>query len=168
MINSEYSKIHNILNKNNANVVITGDSLAVNHYGFDTEFRLNAFDCYPGILSWSFMVRDAIYQNEKWYVFGDEICFIGCNAVKGGALLIDETGIGNKNNKYRCLNHGKVSTLIIDNSNQVVEFSFSHENTDSGTATLYLQKRPDIYACTFDIYLDGELIVQKVINYSKY
>jgi len=58
-----------------SNVVITGDSLAYNKYDFITGPRSNAWDCYPGMKSWSFLLRDYIILNQKGFIAGRNIEF---------------------------------------------------------------------------------------------
>lgn len=47
-----------------SNVVITGDSLAYNRYDFMREPRSNAYECYSGMASWSFLLRDYLIRNQ--------------------------------------------------------------------------------------------------------
>lgn len=42
------------------NIVITGDSLSYNRYGYDAIPRENAWDCAPDTGSWSFRLRDLL------------------------------------------------------------------------------------------------------------
>lgn len=148
-----------LLTRNNIKVVITGDSLAYNRYDFDPQHRENAYDCFPGILSWSFMLRDAIYQNDKWYVFGDEIQFEQGRFIRGGGF---EPAQLNDTSKYLSINHGRVSTIFAHDKEDVISFIYSHSNKDTNRAILYMQKRPDQFACTFDIYVDGKLALSNV------
>lgn len=39
-------------------LVITRDSLSYNRYDYDENFHINAYDCYPDMGSWSFMLHD--------------------------------------------------------------------------------------------------------------
>ncbi|HOJ10624.1 MAG TPA: GDSL-type esterase/lipase family protein [Clostridiales bacterium] len=168
-------ELSRVLAEDGISVVITGDSLAYNRYDFDHEPRVNAYDCYPGMPSWSFMLRDAIHQNDKWYVFGDEINYQGRSFIKENALLGDDVPItGNApesydheyesfhDAKYSCLNHGKTASLFIDKSDRNISFLYSHSNEDTNKAVLYMQKRPDEFSCSFDIYLDGKLALSGI------
>ena len=44
------------------NIVITGDSLSYNRYGYDPIPRENAWDCIPYMGSWSFRLRDLLTE----------------------------------------------------------------------------------------------------------
>jgi hypothetical protein len=52
-------------------VVFSGDSIAYNRYDFDPVPRTNGYDCFPGMLSWSFLLRDMFVNSSKGYVHGD-------------------------------------------------------------------------------------------------
>lgn len=57
-------------------VVITGDSLSYNHQDFDATARAEATDCYPGMNSWSFLIRDALLRNDKFFKHADEVPYL--------------------------------------------------------------------------------------------
>ena len=151
-----------LLSKDQMNVVITGDSLAYNRYDFEPQHQENAYNCYPGILSWSFMLRDAIHQNDKWFIFGDEIDYKESKTIGGNGKGFDNSQIDY--DKYSCLNHGKVATLIFNGINQTNSFLYSHSNSQTNKAVLYMQKRPDSYSCIYDIYVDDNLALLGVDN----
>jgi lysophospholipase L1-like esterase len=171
-INTDVTRdLFQLLSRDGINVVITGDSLAYNRYDFDAEHRINAYDCYPGMPSWSFMIRDVIHQNDKWYAFGDELGYNDCAWVKGNAheLVYNPDNKSRLSNavKYSCLNHGKASTLFIENPEQICSFVYKHSNKITNKAVLYMQKRPDRFACNFDIYVDGKLALSEVCTGGK-
>lgn len=175
LILNETRDLFQLLSRDGINVVITGDSLAYNRYDFDAEPRINAYDCYPGMPSWSFMIRDAIHQNDKWYAFGDELEYKGCTWVKGNAYELANKASELSDNisrlsnavKYSCLNHGKTATLLVENPEQICSFVYKHSNKITNKAVLYMQKRPDRFACNFDIYADGKLALSGVCTDGK-
>lgn len=61
--------------KNKSNIVITGDSLAYNRYGFMNEPRMDAWQCYAGMKSWSFLLRDYIILNQSDFIKGRDVLF---------------------------------------------------------------------------------------------
>lgn len=66
--------IADILQRDGANIVVTGDSLSFNRYDFPgTTDTLNAWGQYPGIMSWSFMLRDFIYRADGNFVHADDL-----------------------------------------------------------------------------------------------
>jgi len=56
-------------------VVITGDSLSFNREDFDSTGRANAYDCFPGLNSWAFLLRDALIRDDPWFQHADEVLF---------------------------------------------------------------------------------------------
>lgn len=154
----EGKDLYSLLSRDDISVVITGDSLSYNRYDFDDQSRINAYDCYPGMPSWSFMLRDAIYQNDSFYIFGDSICYNGCKWSRGNAPENPDTL------KYSCPNHGKVATIFIEDCADICSFTYRHSNSDTDKVILYMQKRPDQFACIFDIYVDDELILPEIDN----
>ena len=135
-----------LFNKKNLNVLITGDSLSYNRYGYDPEPKMEASDCGPGMKSWSFRLRDKIYQYDKQFTFANALSF-NCETVAG------------LNNSCETLHtemfDGKVQTLLPQGD---VAFNV---NIRSDQIVLYFQKRIDC-DCTIDIYVDGILKQEKV------
>jgi hypothetical protein len=56
-------------------VVITGDSLSFNREDFDATGRANAYDCFPGLNSWAFLLRDALIRDDPWFQHADEVLY---------------------------------------------------------------------------------------------
>ena len=135
-----------LFKKEDLNVLITGDSLSYNRYGYDPEGRGNAFECGAGMKSWSFRLRDKIYKLDKQFTFADALTF-NCETVSG---LGNQSEIPNTE-----VFDGKSRTLLPQND---VEFTV---NIKSNQIVLYLQKRIDC-PVTFDIYIDGALALEKV------
>lgn len=65
------------LQQDDKSVVITGDSLSYNYQDYDLVGRGNAVDCYPGMNSWSFMLRDAIIKSDPSFVFIEDLFLTG-------------------------------------------------------------------------------------------
>jgi hypothetical protein len=71
-----------LITKDGNKVVITGDSLSFNAY----DFPANGNDAYtqlPGLMSWSFMLRDFINRADPWFEHADQLDFILSN---GGSI----------------------------------------------------------------------------------
>lgn len=79
---SHYFKAHG------RNIVITGDSLSYNAYDMPggTANGPNAYDCYPGLMSWSFMLRDLIHRTDAAFETADNLDLVA-NASGTGASI---------------------------------------------------------------------------------
>lgn len=106
-----------------ARVVITGDSLAYNRYDYDPLHRINAFDCFPDMGSWPFMLRDAAMTAGSFGYARD---------------LTDMAGTGAANRIF-----GNRSVTFLNSA------AFIYERSAS-CITLYLQCLPG--GGCFDIY----------------
>lgn len=137
-----------ILNKKAANILITGDSLSFNRYGYDEETRgANDAFCYGvGIKSWSFKLRDRIYLSDPQFIFGDSLSF-NCDTVLG---IDNDSDVPNT-----AMFDGKIKTLLPEND---VEFTVSIKSDE---IILYLQRRID-FPCIFDIRVDNVLVKKDV------
>lgn len=137
-----------LLNRNGTKVLISGDSLSYNRYDFDPIPRTEAVFCYPGMPSWSTLVLEAIYQNDAFYKFGKDITIEGCKSIINTLPDCDEP---------MCrLIYSR--TAVVENGERLgISCSLP-----TGTIVLYLQKRPDLHSCLFDIYVDGEPVESDV------
>lgn len=142
-----------LLQQDCKNVVITGDSLSYNRYDFDSVARANAYECYPGMLSWSFMLRDAIHTNDQFFKYGDEIRFRN---------LKSNTVIGySTDSPYRLPLSGRYVKFDIYDTTEELVFTYGHL-TNNNKAILYLPSIPTSFGCSFDIYVDGTFV--KTVN----
>lgn len=139
-----------ILNKDNARILITGDSISYNRYDYDELPRTNgdAFSYGAGMGSWSFSLRDKIYFSDTQFKFGSDIDF-NCETVLG---LYNQCEIPNTE-----VFGGKIKTLL---PKKDVEFQV---NIKSDRVVLYFQQRLD-FPCEFDIYIDDVLAVKDYSN----
>lgn len=137
-----------ILNKDGAKILITGDSLSFNHYGYDPPIRNNndAFDYGVGMQSWSFALRDRLYFEDENFIFGNKLNF-NCKAVRG---IDNDCKI-----PYTAAFGGKVMTLYPEKE-VAFEVPFCSEQI-----VLYLQNRID-NPCVFDISVDDKVILTDV------
>jgi len=135
-----------VIFKNNASILITGDSISYNRYSFDDTPRTNAYDCGAGMPSWSFRLRDYLYTLDKQFLYGDEIEF-PCKWVAG---IDNDSEVPNT-----AMFGGRIKTLYPSDD---VTFSV---NIKGDKIVLYLQQRLDA-ACVFDIEVDGALAAQNV------
>lgn len=139
--------------RDSINTVITGDSISYNRYDYDTEPRVNAYDCYPGMPSWSFRLRDAIWQNDPDFIYGDELWGEGC-------LFPGNFSYNKDISPDYMLFGGRTATWRISDKEQDAGF---YIKTDKPRIILYMQKRPAV-SCVFDIYADGRLCAEGVDN----
>lgn len=54
-------------------LLIMGDSLSFNRYGYDEVPRSNSYDCFPDMRSWSFCLRDELIKKVSGFVFGVDL-----------------------------------------------------------------------------------------------
>ena len=131
------------------NLVITGDSLSYNRYGYDDTPRMNAYDCHIGMNSWSFRLRNDFITSAPGFKFGDELKFSE-NTVPGMGNGIDDINAV----------FGK-RVVTITPENDVINFS---AESDTGEIVVYFQCRSDNY-CRFNIFSDGKLVKKAVETY---
>ena len=131
------------------NIVITGDSLSYNRYGYDDEPRTNAYDCHIGMDSWSFRIRKEFISSAPGFLYANAISFDGEFVCGMGEGIDDINGLFGE----------KVVTIKPQNG----KINFEAES-DTGEIVIYFQKRPDNY-CRFNIYADGVLAKEAVDTY---
>ncbi|MBQ2705005.1 MAG: SGNH/GDSL hydrolase family protein [Clostridia bacterium] len=136
------------LNKDGAKILITGDSLSFNHYGYDPPIRNNnnAFDYGVGMQSWSFALRDRLYFEDENFIFGNKLNF-NCKATQG---IDNDCKI-----PYTAAFGGKVMTLYPEKE-VAFEVPFCSEQI-----VLYLQNRID-NPCVFDVVVDDKVVLTDV------
>jgi hypothetical protein len=137
-----------ILSKDKLNILITGDSLSYNRYGYYDTPKENAFNCSPGMPSWAFSLRNRLYFTDEQFVYADDLVF-PCKSVAG----IDSTSA----DLYAELFPTKIRTLFPRG-----DISFSIP-VSGDQVVLYFQNRHEGY-CTFDIEIDGETKATNVSN----
>lgn len=130
-------------------IVITGDSLSYNRYDFETEARLNAYDCLPGIRSWSFLLRDAIHRNDRWFQHGDEVSFSHKKSTSRFSL-------GNRSD-YLFPFENRVLTGRIRERDEGLVIRYFHHN-ETNKAVLHFGRVPGTHSARFDIHVDGTYI----------
>ena len=139
--------------------VISGASISYNRYDFDPTARRNAYECYPGMPSWSFMLRDAIKQNDEDYLLAGEITYTGSSPFIGMDMVKAE----DEAQKYAAMNHGKISGFEVERGSSI-KIKYSFKNPVRNRIVLSLQKRPDMYVDGFDIYLNGQMMYKNISN----
>lgn len=130
------------------NLVITGDSLSYNRYDYDEVPRTNAWDCYIGMGSWSFRLRNAFLTAAPGFRYADELRYTA------GAVT-EITDVKNAIFGERCRN-------ITPQDGEIRFEALS----DNGNVTLYLQANPNKY-CRFDIWVDGVLAAEKFDTFGR-
>lgn len=141
------SEVTQLLQQDGAKIVITGDSMSFNRYDFDPVHRVNAYDCLPGIASWSFLLRDAIHRNDPSFLHGDEVIVHKC--MEDTVLAVSAMPV------YTFPFDNRALTARIFHPDEELIFT-----TKPGYITeqiiLYLGSVPQNTAARFDIYVDGE------------
>ncbi|MBE6749845.1 MAG: SGNH/GDSL hydrolase family protein [Ruminococcaceae bacterium] len=120
-------------------LVITGDSLSYNRYGYDEIPRNDAWNCHIGMQSWSFRLRNLFLTSAEGFKYADELQFEEENV----------SGLGENCNLQDAIFGERVKTIIPKND----KIHFSAES-NNGKLVLYFQKRPKNY-CRFKISVDG-------------
>ena len=135
-----------IFAKRDAQILITGDSISYNRYGYDTEPRVNAYDCGAGLPSWSFALRDRIFFLDDRFLLGEQIT-VTCEYVPGldNISAVPHTAVFG----------GRIKTLYPQGD---VSFPVPFK---SDRIVLYLQRRLE-NSCMFDVYVDGSCVVKDV------
>lgn len=145
-----------LIQTNGKKIVITGDSLSYNRYDFDPTTRANAIDCYPGMLSWSFMIRDLINRSDLFFKSTEELDFVFSD---NSEIAINESAVESFlmpfNGQYLRFRTSDFGTAF-------VEFMYKHSNYETNKAYLYLTANPNDSACEFDVYIDG--VFSKKVN----
>jgi hypothetical protein len=130
---------------NGSKFVITGDSLSYNRHDFDATARTNAFDSFPGMMSWSFMLRDFIYRTEADFEHADQMDFIGS---AGGAI----TSFNDANPYLAAFNNRYVG---VSGSGTTSSVYFQKRTSANGSdkITLHLLSNPVVSGdCKADVY----------------
>lgn len=131
-----------ILLRDGARVVITGDSLSYNRYSYDDTPRENAFNCGVGLPSWPFALRDWMYTHDPQFLYGEELSF-SCRCVPGLDNVSDVP--------YTAMFGGRIQTVYpAGDVTFTVPVCGEH-------LVLYFQQRSDA-PCTLDILVDGQLV----------
>ncbi|UJL44341.1 phage tail protein [Shewanella vesiculosa] len=127
-------------------VVITGDSLSFNNYGYNFAYELNAYDCYPGIRSWSFMLRDYIHTCDRWFVYGDNISF----TAEHGNPQINKAS----ESSFKSPFNGRVTKLKARTQDDVISFMVRSANIQSTKTVIYMMHNEEGDQFKFDVYCD--------------
>lgn len=135
-----------LLQKENITVLITGDSLSYNRYGFDPKPRHNAYNCGVGLPSWPFALRNRIYALDPQFLPGEALS-VDCRAVSG---LDNDAEV-----PFTAVFDGRIKTLLPGH-----EASFTAP-VRGGQLVVYLQRRLE-NSCVFDVYVDGALAASDV------
>lgn len=77
--NVRRADISNIMTQDGVMIVGTGDSLLANaiDFGPGTDVAGNAYDNPQGMMSWAFMMRDACYASDPFFVSSDDLVISG-------------------------------------------------------------------------------------------
>lgn len=105
-------------------VVITGDSLAYNRYGYEPLPQLNAYDCPPDMGSWAFQLRDWLITREPGFIYGADIL--------GGGIKAANRVFGDKSFTDDCAADFSVDAGAL----------YFQKHTDGGAYALYADGKP--------------------------
>lgn len=125
-------------------VVITGDSLSYNNYGFGFGYAATAQECYPGLRSWGFNLRDAIHMSDPCFVYGDNIPW-HINSPAQAAVAVNNTApfvlpFNNRSLRVVVTNSAAEVTLTANSWNIVdkrLVLHLAHSSGQSGKFDVY-------------------------------
>lgn len=133
-----------LIEKDGQNIVITGDSLSFNVYDFPGGSPTNeATSCWPGLMSWSFMLRDYIHRADPCFVHADQLDY---QSSGGGALLSCNGG-----NAY-LLPFNSRYTSFGGQASGVVSFLYNARNEQTGKIYLHCFNNPNGNDGLVDVY----------------
>ena len=124
-----------LITKDGNKVVITGDSLSYNRYDFDLTARTNAYDCLPGMMSWSFMLRDFINRADPWFDHADQLDFI----LSSGGTISTFNGASD----YTAPFNNRYVTVAGTGASSEVYFLKRVNNEQTGKLVLYCMSNPN-------------------------
>lgn len=135
-----------IIQTDNKSVVITGDSLSYNNYGFGFPFAATANECNPGLRSWGFNLRDAIHMSDPNFVYGDTIPWhisnpshLACAVNMTGSFILP---FNNRSMRWVVSNSAAVLTMSIKCTNiatKKVILHLAQDVTAPGRFDVYYQ-----------------------------
>ena len=126
-------------------VVITGDSLSYNHQDFDAVARQNAEDCFPGMNSWSFVIRDAIIRSSG-FVHADEIQYL----MSTGVSKLGQIGSAQFINPF----NGRLNVFRATAQTDSLKFYYKHSGPQN-KAYMWFLKNPLDTGCSFEVKVNG-------------
>ncbi|AJD92023.1 hypothetical protein JMA_27060 [Jeotgalibacillus malaysiensis] len=146
-----------IVLKNGSKVISTGDSLSFNRHPFEagTIGGNNGYEYQVGMLSWSFMVRDAIHRMDEYFKNITEIPIRSKNL--DANFFYYPLSAPYRNAAF----NGIMLMLQTKNVNEEFSFRFRHNNPNN-KAIIYSSYNVLNVASAFDIHVDG--VFQKNVN----
>jgi lysophospholipase L1-like esterase len=141
---NKITDISYLLQQHDKVIVGTGDSLSFNSSTFGAFGE--ASECDPGILSWSFLVKDAIHRNDAWFTDAEKIMY---RFIKN-----DTTTYYNNANIYKMPFNGKMLNVIPVQNDEEFVITYKHKNPNNKTI-IYMSHNPLNNCCSFDVYVDG-------------
>ncbi|OHD08805.1 MAG: hypothetical protein A2086_04400 [Spirochaetes bacterium GWD1_27_9] len=155
-----------LFQQNGFTTVIFGDSLSVG-YGFNNgEGFNNAYNQYPGLLSWSHMMRDAIYRNDPDFIHADQVLVSSKYSYGFTDFVKSDNGVSNylfpfNNRSLRVLLDKYKNNDGITQSDEKIKFNYT---TETDNIVLYFSATPSDVGCSFEVYLDE--VFQKTVDVS--
>ena len=119
-----------IIQRDGSRVVITGDSLSYNRYDFDVTPRANAYDCPPGLMSWSFMLRDFIHRADSCFIHADRLD------------IVNQTGNWNAATDYTLSFNNRYVTITGSSSSELY-FLYNAERSTTNKIILHCSSNPN-------------------------
>ncbi len=141
-------------------VVITGDSLSYNNYGFGFPYAATAQECNAGLRSWGFMLRDAIHMSDPCFAYGDTIPFHISNPLHV-AVAVNNTG------SYILPFNNRSLRVVASNAAGIITLTVNSFNIVNKQVVMHLAHSPG-QPCAFDVYYNdnsggADIFVQNVV-----
>lgn len=133
-----------LIQTNGKKVVITGDSLSYNNYGFGFAYAATAQECNAGLRSWGFMLRDAIHMSDPCFVYGDNIPWHINNSTYAAVAI-------NNTNAFVLPFNNRSLRIVVSNASAEVNLSIKSFSVVNKQIVLHLAHSPS-QPGAFDIY----------------
>lgn len=133
-----------LIQTNGKKVVITGDSLSYNNYGFGFAYAATAQECNAGLRSWGFMLRDAIHMSDPCFVYGDNIPWHINNSTYAAVAI-------NNTNAFVLPFNNRSLRIVVSNASAEVNLSINSFSVVNKQIVLHLAHSPS-QPGAFDIY----------------
>lgn len=146
-----------IIKQNGSKVIFTGDSLSFNRHPFQagTIGNNNAYEYQVGMLSWSFMIRDAIHRMDEYFKNITEIPIRTKNL--DANIVYYPLSAPYKNAAF----NGIIADLRTKRNTEEFKFQYKHNNANN-KAIIYSTYSALTNCASFDVYVDN--VFQKNVN----
>jgi len=145
------------LQKDGFSTVIAGDSISVG-YSFAGVNINNSSDSYPGLMSWSHMIRDAIHRNDPDFIHADQLQ-IGAKYSTTSFTKSWANNAAISNSYWMPFNNRNLTISNITKSDEEIVIRIPNNNLYQNKAYLWFSTTPYNVGCSMDIHLNGTILM---------